>query len=164
MEVLWRDLRYALRSLGRTKLVTLVATLSLALAIAGNATVFSLISGLFIRPLPYDEPERIVLVGVDYRGSHSVFRGGQISGASLLLALFSFGVSLVAAVSLRPHLLAALASIITVVVLYGATLYATGGTNINNEGSVPYFILMAASSATFPLLAVDWLVDRMLRK
>ncbi len=80
MEDLWRDLRYALRSLGRTKLVTLVATLSLALAIAGNATVFSLISSLFLRPLPYEEPERIILVGERPRDLPD---GAGITGASV---------------------------------------------------------------------------------
>lgn len=58
-----RDLRSAVRSLHRDWLVNLVAILSLAIAIAGNTTVFSFVNGVIFRPLPYPEPERVVLVG-----------------------------------------------------------------------------------------------------
>ena len=63
MDALGRDARFALRSLRKDWMVNLLAAVSLALALAGNATVFSLINTLLYRPLPYPEPERIVLVG-----------------------------------------------------------------------------------------------------
>lgn len=63
MNVFFQDLGFAVRTLRRGILVTLLAALSLALAIGGNATVFSLINGFLYRPLPYPEADRIVLLG-----------------------------------------------------------------------------------------------------
>lgn len=62
-----QDLRFALRSLRKGWWVTLVALLSLVVAIAGNATVFGLINGLLFRPLPYAHPERLVIFDEDER-------------------------------------------------------------------------------------------------
>ena len=63
METLWKDFRFALRTLRRSLSVTVLATASLALAIAGNTLVFSLVNGLLYRPLPYEEAHRLVLLG-----------------------------------------------------------------------------------------------------
>ena len=61
-EQLWQDLKYGLRGLRRNKGFTLVATLSLALGIGGNAAVFSLINAVLLRQLPYRDPDRLVQV------------------------------------------------------------------------------------------------------
>ena len=62
MNSLIQDVRLAVRVLLKHRLVTFVATLSLALAIAGNTTVFSLVSAsMFQGTLAY-EPERLVNV------------------------------------------------------------------------------------------------------
>ena len=58
-----QDIRFAARTLRKGILVTLLATLSLALAIGGNTTVFSLVNGVLYRPLPYPEADRIVVIG-----------------------------------------------------------------------------------------------------
>lgn len=63
MDNLWQDVRFALRTLRKNPFVTILAVASLALAIAGNATVFSLVSSLVYRPLPYEEVERLVAFG-----------------------------------------------------------------------------------------------------
>ena len=63
MDTWFQDLRFALRTLRKSVFVTLIASGSLALAIAGNIVVFALINGLFFRPLPYPEAEEITLVG-----------------------------------------------------------------------------------------------------
>ncbi|MDY7092114.1 MAG: ABC transporter permease [Acidobacteriota bacterium] len=63
MDSLWMDLRFALRSLRKNLFVTLFIAGSLALAIAGNTVTFSLINGVLYRPLPYEEPERLYLLG-----------------------------------------------------------------------------------------------------
>ena len=63
MATVGHDLRVGLRGLRRDWLVNLVAALSLALALAGNTTVFSVINAVLYRPLPYPEADRIVLMG-----------------------------------------------------------------------------------------------------
>ena len=56
------DLRFALRQLRKSPGFTLLAFLTLALGIGLNTTIFSLIHALFLRGLPFTEPERIVRI------------------------------------------------------------------------------------------------------
>src|SRR5258705_10887373 len=54
------DLKFAFRQLRKSPAFTLVAVLTLALGIALNTTIFSLINDLFLRGLPFKEPSRVV--------------------------------------------------------------------------------------------------------
>jgi len=54
------DVRFAVRMLGRQKMVTLVAAITLALGIGVNAAIFSTVSGILWNTLPYAESERLV--------------------------------------------------------------------------------------------------------
>jgi hypothetical protein len=62
MTELAQDVRFALRTLRRGWGITLVAIVSLAVAIGGNTAVFGLISSLLFQPLSVTEPERLVVM------------------------------------------------------------------------------------------------------
>ncbi len=56
------DCRYALRVLGRTKSFAAVAVITLALGIGATIAIFSVVEGAVLAPLPYKQPDRLVLV------------------------------------------------------------------------------------------------------
>ncbi len=61
-ESLYQDVRYAVRSLGRSPGFAVVVIASLALGIAANSTMFSVINAELYRPLPYDDPDRLMVI------------------------------------------------------------------------------------------------------
>ncbi|MEK7833668.1 MAG: ABC transporter permease, partial [Acidobacteriota bacterium] len=62
METLWQDLSYTLRRLAKNPGFTLVAALSLAIGIGANSAIFSVANTLLLRPLPFKDADRLVIL------------------------------------------------------------------------------------------------------
>jgi putative ABC transport system permease protein len=101
--MLLQDVRYALRNLWRSKGFATVAILCLGFGVGLNATIFSLIDGVLLKPYPYTDPDRILVVGEqrrntdeaglsyldmrDWKEANSVFTTiAAVSGRSLTVA------------------------------------------------------------------------------
>ena len=78
MRHLARDLRYAVRGLGRSPLFTAVALVSIALGIGANTAIFTLVDEVLVRGLPVKDPEQLVL----FNGSRNHY--GSSSGGNML--------------------------------------------------------------------------------
>jgi putative ABC transport system permease protein len=77
VDTLIRDFRQALRSLTRSQAVSLVAVSALGLGIGAAVTLFSLVNAVLLRPLPYRDPGRLVVLWGNVRRAEVERRGAS---------------------------------------------------------------------------------------
>jgi putative ABC transport system permease protein len=65
------DFRFAVRQLTKAPGFALVAGLTLALGIGATTSIFSIVHAVVLRPLPFPEPDRLMVVGEDFQGQPS---------------------------------------------------------------------------------------------
>ena len=80
LEMLASDLRFGARVLWKSRAFTIVAIATLALGIAGNTAIFSIVNGVLLNPLPFAQPEQLVAIN----GSKPNFDQGSISYPNFL--------------------------------------------------------------------------------
>lgn len=123
MGTLMRDVRYALRMLWKTPVVSAIAALSLALGIAATASTMALADGFLLSPIPWDDGHEVVSVNMR-NPARDVASGGGLSAATFFEVRESG-------------------------VFAELALYATGLVNLSEEGRDPEQIQRVVSSPGF---------------
>ena len=93
LDDLGRDVHYARRSLAGSPVFTTVAVLALALGIGATTAIFSVVHGVLLKPLPYVDADRVVLVRVTAPPPAAGSSASAASGPSVSSALDSVTVT-----------------------------------------------------------------------
>ena len=70
MDTVRQNIRYAFRRLWKAPAFTVVALVTLSLGIGANSAIFTVVNGILLKPLPYDQPEQLVGVFQVTRDGH----------------------------------------------------------------------------------------------
>src|ERR1035438_990565 len=75
LDSLRQDLRYGLRTIHKTPAFAVTVALTLGLGIGATTAIFTVVSGVLLRPLPFPQPERLVSIQEDYGTGPNLFIG-----------------------------------------------------------------------------------------
>lgn len=67
MENVWKSLTYSVRMLLKRPSLTIVAIIAIGLGIGANTAIFSVVNAVLLRPLPFDQPEQLVMLSTETR-------------------------------------------------------------------------------------------------
>jgi putative ABC transport system permease protein len=134
IEQLLQDTRYALRMLRKNPGFTAITVITLALGIGVNTAIFSLVDGILLRPLPYEQPDRLVRVVQSQR--------------QLGLDLWNLSQATFASLRDNNHSLEAVAA------------YTTSGANLTGNGEPERVSLGTVSADFFKVLGIPPLLGR----
>lgn len=81
---MFQDLRFALRHLRKSPGFALTAVLTLAFGIGATTAIFSIVEGVLLRPLPFQNPDRLVIAGDTLEGVGDSFGGPQVTAPELV--------------------------------------------------------------------------------
>jgi hypothetical protein len=93
LESLWRDVRYAGRTLRKSPAFSAVAVLTLALGIGANTAIFSVVNAIMLRPLPVERPQDLIALATVYPDivepvfSYAAYRQFAVEGAHVADAI-----------------------------------------------------------------------------
>lgn len=137
IEQVWLDARYALRMLRKNPGFTAIVVITLALGIGVNTAIFSLVDGILLRPLPYEQPDRLV----------------RIIHSQPQLGLDTWGLSQASFTALRDntHSLEAVAA------------YSTSGSNLTGDGEPERVSIGNVSADFFKVLGLPPVLGRAFR-
>ena len=65
----WKDIQYAFRTLLKNPGFAIIGIVTLALGMAANTTIFSVVNGLILRPMPVPHPEQITVLALQQSGT-----------------------------------------------------------------------------------------------
>ena len=76
MDLVWKNLVYSVRMLLKRPSLTAVAIIAIALGIGANTAIFSVVNTVLLQPLPYDQPQQLVMLATEQRDQALDGRGG----------------------------------------------------------------------------------------
>jgi putative ABC transport system permease protein len=68
MEIIWSNIRYSLRMLLKKPGLTLAAIIAIALGVGANTTIFSVVNTVLLQPLPFEEPDKLLMLSTEVSG------------------------------------------------------------------------------------------------
>ena len=76
MDLVWKNLVYSVRMLLKRPSLTAVAIIAIALGVGANTAIFSVVNTVLLQPLPYDQPQQLVMLATEQRDQALDGRGG----------------------------------------------------------------------------------------